>query len=215
MLRNRQEEPAMKLYFAPYTCALAPHIVALEAGIALELERVDLRTHRTAAGDDYRAVSALGYVPALRLDDGNVLIEGVAIIQYLADLVPNAKLAPPPATFARVRLQEWLNFIATELHKTFSPWLFHPEVGEAAQRYAKERLRDRFARLDGHLRISEYLLGGGFTVADAYCFTIVGWSRAARIGLEDYPALASYMARIAARRAVRDAIQLQGTSKAA
>lgn len=205
----------MKLFYAPHTCALAPHIVALEAGLSIDTEQVDLRTHRTAAGNDYRAVSPLGYVPALRLDDGEVLTEGVAIMQYLADLAPGSSLAPPPGTFARVRLQESLNFIATELHKTFSPWLFHSETGETAQRYARARLLDRFAVVERRLEGSEYLLGGHFTIADAYCFTIVGWSKAARIALEDYPALASYMKRIAARPAVRDAMRSQGALKAA
>jgi glutathione S-transferase len=205
----------MKLYFAPHTCALAPHIVALEAGIALEIEKVDLQTGRTAAGDDYRAVSPLGYVPALQLNHAEVLTEGVAIVQYLADLAPNSNLAPPAGTLARARLQEWLNFIATEVHKTFSPWLFHPEVGDAAQSYAKARLRDRFTHLDRRLGDSACLLGANFSVADAYCFTIVGWSRFARIELRDYPALASYMARIGDRQAVRDAMRLQEVSKAA
>jgi glutathione S-transferase len=205
----------MKLYYAPYTCALAPHIVALEAGLAIATEQVDLRARRTAAGDDYRAVSPLGYVPALQLDDGEVLTEGVAIMQYLADRAPGSELAPPPGTFARVRLQASLNFIATELHKTFSPWLFHSETGEAAQSYARARLRDRFALVERQLGGSEYLLGGSFTVADAYCFTIVSWSKAAGIALEQYPALASYMRRIAARPAVRDAMRSQGMLKAA
>jgi glutathione S-transferase len=205
----------MKLYYAPHTCALAPHIVALEAGLSIAAEQVDLRTHRTAAGDDYRAVSPLGYVPALQLDDGEVLTEGVAIMQYLADCAPDSMLAPPPGTFARVRLQESLNFIATELHKTFSPWLFHPETGEAAQSYARARVRERFALVERQLGRSEYLLGGYFTIADAYCFTIVGWSKAARIALEEYPALASYVRRIAARPAVRNAMRSQGMLKAA
>lgn len=205
----------MKLFYAPHTCSLAPHIVALEAGLSLDTEQVDLRTHRTAAGHDYRAVSPLRYVPALRLDDGEVLTEGVAIMQYLADLAPASHLAPPQGTLARVRLQESLNFIATELHKTFSPWLFHPETGETAQSFARARLLDRFAVVERRLERSEYFQGGTFTVADAYCFTIVGWSKAARIALEDYPALTSYMRRIGARPAVRNAMRLQGMLKAA
>lgn len=205
----------MKLYYAPHTCSLAPHIVALEAGLSIDTEQVDLRTYRTAAGHDYRAVSPLGYVPALRLDDGEVLTEGVAIMQYLADLAPGAGLAPAPGTFARVRLQETLNFIATELHKTFSPWLFHPETGETAQAYARTRLRDRFALVERRLERSEYLLGGNFSIADAYCFTIVGWSKVARIALEDYPKLSSYVRSIAARPSVRNAMRSQGILRAA
>jgi len=205
----------MKLYYATNTCSLAPHIVAAEAGIALELERVDLRTHRTEKGADYREISLLGYVPALRLDDGEILTEGVAIVQYLADRAPESALAPRPGTFERVRLQEWLNFIASELHKTFSPWLFHPEVGDPAQKYAKARLSDRFAFIERRLGDSPYLMGNKFTVADAYCFTIVGWSKFVGIDLAPYPRLASYIDRIAARPRVHEAMQAEGMLKAA
>jgi glutathione S-transferase len=208
-------EVVMKLYYAPHTCSLAPHIVALEAGIPLELEQVDLQTHRTVSGGDYRRVSPLGYVPALELSDGGVLMEVAAIVQYLADGAPGTKLAPPAGTPARVKLHQWLNFIATELHKTFSPWLFHAEVGDVAQNYARGRLRERFAYLDRHLAESPYLLGDDFTVADAYAFTIVGWAKPARIALDGERALAAYMAKIAARPAVRTAMRLQGLSKAA
>jgi glutathione S-transferase len=204
----------MKLYYAPNTCSLAPQIVAAEAGIALDLDKVNLRTHRTEAGDDYRTVSPLGYVPALRLDDGQVLTEGAAILQYLADLAPASKLAPPAGTFARARAQEWLNFVATELHKTFSPWLFHPEVGATAQAYAKNRIRDRFAFLERRLAESDYLMGSDFTVADAYCFTIIGWSKFVGIELAPYPTLARYIDRIAARPKVREAMSAHGMLKA-
>jgi glutathione S-transferase len=205
----------MKLYYASHTCALSPHIVAAEAGIALDLEKVDLRTHRTETGADYRAVNPLGHVPALRLDDGQVLTEGTAIVQYLADRAPDSKLAPPPGTFERVRLQEWLSFVATELHKSFSPWLFHAEVGEPAQAYAKARIAERFAFIERHLAESTYLMKDTFTVADAYCFTIVGWSKFAGIDLAAYPMLARYIDRIAARPKVREAMHAQGMLKAA
>jgi glutathione S-transferase len=205
----------MKLYYAPNTCSLSPHIVAAEAGIPLDLEKVDLGTRRTEAGADYRAVSPLGYVPALRLDNGEVLVEGAAIVQYLADRAPSSKLAPPPASFERVRLQEWLSFIGTELHKSFSPWLFNPEVGAAAQAYAKTRIADRFAFIERRLADSPYLMGDTFTVADAYCFTIVGWSKFVRIDLAPYPNLRRYIDRIAARPKVREAMQAQGMLKAA
>lgn len=200
----------MKLYFAPNTCSLATEIVAAEAGIALERDKVDLTTHRTSAGVDYRTVSPLGYVPALRTDDDRVLTEGAAILQYLADLAPAANLAPGAGTFERVRLQEWLNFIATELHKSFSPWLFHPEVGAAAQRYAKARIRDRFAYLDRRLAESPFLLGERFTIADAYAFTIVGWSKFVGIELEEYPSVARYFRQIVQRPAVRAALRAHG-----
>jgi glutathione S-transferase len=200
----------MKLYYAPNTCSLATEIVAAEAGIPLERDKVDLATHRTAAGLDYRTVSPLGYVPALRTDDDQVVTEGVAILQYLADLAPAANLAPRAGTFERVRLQEWLNLIATELHKSFSPWLFHPEVGAAAQSYAKTRIRDRLAYLDRRLATAPFLLGESFTIADAYAFTIVGWSKLVGIELEEYPALALYFAQIAKRPAVRAALRAHG-----
>lgn len=205
----------MKLYYAPNTCSLSPQIVAAEAGISLDLEKVDLGTHRTETGADYRAVSPLGYVPALVLDEGQVLTEGAAIVQYLADRAPDSRLAPPPATLERVRLQEWLSFIGTELHKTFSPWLFNSRVGEAAQAYAKARIADRFAFIERRLANSPYLMGDTFTAADAYCFTIVGWSKFARIDLAPYPNLQRYIDRIAARPKVREAMRAQGMLKAA
>jgi len=205
----------MKLYYATHTCSLAPHIVAAEAGIPLELEKVDLRTHHTETGADYRKINPLGYVPTLRLDDGELLTEGAAILQYLADYAPETGLAPRPGTLERVRLQEWLNFIASELHKTFSPWLFHPEVGDPAQKYAKARLSDRFAFIERRLGDSPYLMGNKFTVADAYCFTIVGWSKFVGIDLAPYPRLASYIDRIAARPRVHEAMQAEGMLKAA
>jgi glutathione S-transferase len=205
----------MKLYYAPNTCSLAPQIVAAEAGITVDLERVDLRTHLTETGADYRTVNALGYVPALRLDDGELLTEGTVIVQYLADSAPDSKLAPPPGTVERLRLQQWLNLIATELHKAFSPWLFHPEVGATAQSYAKARIVDRLGFIDRRLADSPFLMGETFTVADAYFYTIVGWSRLAGIDIAPYPRLGRYMDRIAARPKVRAAMQAQRLSKAA
>lgn len=202
----------MKLYYAPGACSLAPHIAASEAGIALELERVDLskQPHRTATGEDFTSINPKGYVPALRLDDGALLTEGVAILQYLADLKPEAGLAPAPGTLARYRLQEWLTFVSSELHKMFSPWLFHPEYGDQAAEVARSKIGERFALLDGHLAGRAYLLGDSFTIADAYAFTIVSWSRVKQISLEPYPNLAAYLVRIAARPKVRDAMQAEG-----
>jgi len=205
----------MKLYYATHTCSLSPHIVAAEAGIPLALEKVDFTTYRTDAGIDYRTVNPLGYVPALQLDDGELLTEGVAIVQYLADSRPSSGLAPPSGTRERLRLEQWLNFIATELHKSFSPWLFHPEVGKAAQAYAKERLAARLAFVEQRLAASPYLAGGTFTVADAYCFTIVGWSRFTGVDLAPYPNLRGYLERIAERPAVREAMRAHGMDKAA
>ena len=203
----------MKLYYSPGTCSLSPHIVAREAGIPLDLARVDIRAtpHRTEDGADYAAaVTAKGYVPALELDDGSLLTEGAAIVQYLADRAPATGLAPPPGSLDRYRLAEWLTFISSELHKMFSPWLFHPEHGEQAAGVARAKIGERFAFVDGHLADRPYLLGERFTVADAYLFTIAGWSRFVGIDLAAWPRLAAYMERTAARPAVQDAMRAEG-----
>jgi glutathione S-transferase len=206
------EAPTMKLYYAPGACSLSPHIVAREAGIPLELERVDIKAspHRTASGVDYAHINPKGYVPALELDDGSLLTEGVAIVQFLADQAPASGLAPPAGAIERYRLQEWLSFIGSELHKMFSPWLFHPEYGDQAQEVAREKIRQRFAYVDRHVAGSTFLLGERFTVADAYCFTIVNWSRLMRIDLAPYPNLKAYMERIAARPKVQEALRAEG-----
>jgi glutathione S-transferase len=206
----------MKLYYAPGACSLSPHIVAREAGIALELERVDLGTtpHRTETGADFTAINPKGSVPALRLGDGQLLTEGPAIVQYLADLSPESGLAPAAGTLERYRLQEWLSFVGTELHKMFSPWLFHPEYGEQAAQVARAKIAQRFAFLDAHLAERRYLLGPGFSAADAYAFTIVGWARLMRIDLAPYAHLQRYMDRIAARPKVREAMQVEASPTA-
>jgi glutathione S-transferase len=207
----------MKLYYAPGVCSLAPHIVAREAGIPIELEQVDIRTspQRTESGSDFAEINSKGYVPVLRLDNGEVLTEGVAILQYLADLRAEAGLAPPAGTFERYRLQEWLTFISSELHKMFSPWLFHPEHGEQAATVARAKIAERLSLLDHHLDGRDYLLGERFTVADAYCFAIVDWTRLTRIDLAPWPNLATYTARIRERPKVREAMQAEGLGKAA
>jgi glutathione S-transferase len=202
----------MKLYYATGTCSLSTHIVAGEAGIRLDLEQVDIRRvpHVTASGADFAQINPKGYVPALLLDDGELLTEGAAIVQYLADLAPESGLAPPAGTLDRYRLQEWLTFIGTELHKMFSPWLFHPEHGERAQQAAKAKIAERFAYVDGHLAERAFLLGDRFTAADAYGFTIVGWSAFAGISLAPYPHLQDYMRRIARRPKVIEAMRAEG-----
>jgi glutathione S-transferase len=202
----------MKLYFALGACSLAPHIVAREAGIVLELERVD--PHEPAphgTGADFTAINPKGYVPALRLEDGQLLTEGPAIVQYLADLAPASGLAPAAGTLERYRLQEWLTFIGSELHKMFSPWLFHPEYGEQAAAVARAKIAQRFAFLDAHLAKQTYLLGPSFSVADAYAFTIVGWARLMRIDLGSFAHLQRYMDEIAARPKVREAMQIEAS----
>ena len=203
----------MKLYYATGTCSLSPHIVACEASVPLDLERVDIRKspHVTGKGDDYSAVNPSGYVPALVLDDGSVLTEGVAIVQYLADLRPASGLAPAAGTPERVALQSWLNFIATELHKMFSPWLFHPEYGVQAQEVARARIAERLAHVERHLAATgPFLLGETFTAADAYLFTIVGWSDFARVDLSAFPHLRDFQAQVGERPAVREAMHAEG-----
>lgn len=195
----------MKLYFAPGTCSFSPHIVAREAGIALDLMRVDISSlpRRTAGGDDYAAVNPNLYVPALELDDGSVLTEGLAIVLHLADLKPGSGLAPAEGTRERRELVSWLTFIATELHKGFSPWLFHAEYGAAVHDIARQRLAPRLAHVENQLADGRpFLLGQTFTVADAYLFTIVGWSTFTKVDLASYPNLRAYLARVGSRASV-------------
>ncbi|WP_435657138.1 glutathione S-transferase C-terminal domain-containing protein [Brucella pituitosa] len=196
----------MKLYYATGTCSLSPDIVACEASVPLDLERVDIRKlpHVTGKGDDYSAVNPSGYVPALLFDDGSVLTEGVAIVQDLADLRPGSGLAPAAGTTERVALQSWLNFIAIELHKMFSPGLFHPEYGMQAQEVARARIAQRLAHVERHLAAAgPFLLGETFAAADAYLFTIVGWSDFAKVDLCAFPHLRNFQARVGERPAVR------------
>lgn len=202
----------MKLYYATGTCSLAPHIVAREADIPLELERVDIRRtpHVTATGIDFTTVNPNGYVPALRLDDGSVLTEGAVIVQYLADLNPASGLVPPAGTPERYRVQSWLTFIATELHKMYSPWLFHPEYGAQAQGVARDKIAQRLAFVEDHLAASgPFVMGDRFCVADAYLFTIVGWSGFARIDLSGFPHLRTFMERVGSRPKVREALAVE------
>lgn len=203
----------MKLYYATGTCSLSPHIVALEAGIPLELERVDLRSapRMTETGAEYEAINPHRYVPALQLDDGSVLTEGAAIALYLADLKPGSGLSAALGSPDRPRFHAWLVFIATELHKMYSPWLFHPEYGAQAQEVARGKIAERLAFVEQHLATSgPFLMGQSFTVADAYLFTIVGWSRMAKVDLAAFPQLRAFMDRVGARPNVRAAMEAEG-----
>ena len=191
----------MKLYFSPGACSLSPHIVLHELGLPVETIAVDLRSKVMAGGGDFRTVNPKGYVPVLQLDDGAVLTEGPAIVQYLADRKPEAGLAPPNGSMERYRLQEWLNFIATELHKQFSP-LFNPESTDALKAAQRKRLGERFDYLARTLGAQDWLLAGGFSVADAYLFTVLGWTAHVGPDLAAWPALQAYMARMQARPAV-------------
>ncbi|HZD52353.1 MAG TPA: glutathione transferase GstA [Woeseiaceae bacterium] len=208
----------MKLYYAPGTCSLSPHIVAREAGIALDLERVDIRRtpHVMASGEDFTRINANAYVPVLELDDGTLMTEGVAIVQYLADRKPEAGLAPPAGTRERYQLQSWLTFVSSELHKMYSPWLFHPEYGTQAQEVARERISQRLAFVDAHLAgEGPFLMGEHFTAADAYLFTIIGWSAFAKVDLSAFPALRAFMERVGARPGVRAATAAERAKAAA
>lgn len=208
----------MKLYYATGTCSLFPHIVASEAGIPLDLEQVNIfkMPRLTASGADYSAINPNLYVPALEFDDGAVLTEGVAIAQYLADLKPAAGLVPAAGTRERTQLISWLNFIATELHKTYSPWLFHPEYGAQAQDVARGRIATRLGFVEKHLEANgPFLLGQAFSAADAYLFTIVGWSAFAKVDLSGFPKLRAFMDRVGARPAVQSAMSAQGLKVAA
>ncbi len=171
---------------------------------------------RTESGADYAAVNPNLYVPALELDDGSILTEGVAIVQYLADLKPSSGLAPMAGTAPRYRFISWLNFIATELHKHYSPWLFHPDYGTQVQDIARGKIVTRLAHVERELAAGgPFLMGNQFTAADAYLFTIVGWSRFVKIDLAPYPALRAFMDRVAARPAVQQAMQAEGLKAAA
>jgi len=202
----------MKLYYSPGACSLSPHIVAIEAGIPIELEKVDLAQHKTESGQDYMAVNPKGYVPALRLNDGSVLTEGPAIVQYLADQKPGSGLAPAAGTIERYRLQEWLAFIGTELHKLFGG-LFNKASTEEVKNTTKTNINKRLAYLNDQLAGRQYLMGGTFTVADAYAFTIVNWTNFVGIDLKAYPNLAAYQARVAGRPKVHETLKAEGLAK--
>ncbi|MFO1037088.1 MAG: glutathione transferase GstA [Geminicoccaceae bacterium] len=200
----------MKLYYVPGACSLAPHIVATEAGLPLDIVKVDLATHRLEDGTDYRTISKRGYVPLLELDDGRRLTETAVLVQVLADMAPESGLLPPAGSRERVEVQSWLSFVATELHKTFSPWLWHKETHESTRHTAKEMLATRFQELDEVLSDRPYLTGETFTVADAYAFTILGWCQYLNIHLDPYPHLKAFQARVAARPKVLATLRAEG-----
>ena len=195
----------MKLYYAPQACSLAPHIVLRELDLPFELIRVDNRTKRTANGADFLAINPKGYVAALQLDNGDVLTEGPAILQYLADLRPEANLAPVNGTFEQVRLQEWLNFVSTEIHGGLG-WLFNAQFPEEVKALIKEKLFKRFAVLCQTLERQDYLLAGGFSIADAYLFTVLRWAPLFAIELNQWPALVRFQQRVDLRPTVQAAL---------
>ena len=200
----------MKLYFSPGACSLSPHIVLLEAGLAFTSERVDLANKLTASGADYRAINPKGQVPALALE-GVVLTEGPAIVQYLADQAPDKQLAPPAGTLARYQLQAWLNFIGTEIHKSYSP-LFNPAVAEPVKAASHATLAARYAYLDTILGQRDYL-NDAFSVADIYLFVVSSWAGKVGIDLTPFAHVQAFLQRIGARPAVQQALRDEGLLK--
>ena len=199
----------MKLYLKPGACSLSPHIVLEELGIAHETEAVDLAKKVTASGANFLDINPKGYVPALALNDGALLTEGPAIVQYLADLHPEAKLAPPNGSLARYQLQSWLTYIGTELHKNFTPF-FNPAATAEMKAQAGAMLQRRFALVESELASKSYLMGEDFTVADAYLFTVTNWAKFIQFDLGAFPQLQAFQARVAARPAVQRALKAEG-----
>ena len=202
----------MKLYYSPGACSLSPHIVLREAGLAFEPVLASTKTHKLQDGTDYYTINPKGYVPLLELDGGERLSEGPAIVQYVADQVPDKGLAPAAGTMARYRLQEWLNFITSELHKTFSP-LFNPAMPEEAKAVFRKKLVDRFTWVDGQLAGKNYLMGENFSVADAYLFTVTNWAGVVGVDIAALGNLGAFMARMRERPAVQAALKAEGLLK--
>jgi len=199
----------LQLYYTPGACSLASHIALRETGLEFGLIRVDLATGKTEQGEDFRAINAKGYVPALRLEDGQLLTENQVILQYLADRQPESGLAPAAGALPRYRLMEWLAFIATELHKGFGP-LWNPATPEATRQDTLTRLAKRFDFVEAALNQRQSLTDADFSIADAYLFTVLGWAPLHHIDLSPWPALQAFQQRVASRPAVRAALQAEG-----
>jgi len=204
----------MKLYYAPAVCSMAAHIIAHELGIPLDLEKVDLKSKRTASGRDFTQLNPKGYVPALELDDGSLLTENIAILQYLAARHPQQALVPAHGSSDFFRLLEWLGFINSEVHKTFTP-LWHPEYPQEMRDLARQTLEKRLGFLDRHLADHRHLMGEHFSLADAYAFTVINWTSYLKIDINGYPHLQRYLAEVANRPSVRQAMTAEGLLKAA
>jgi len=199
----------MKLFYAPGACSLAPHIVAREAGLELQLEKVDFKTRTLDSGADFSSINPKGYVPALQLDDGEILTEGPAIVQYLADQKPDTALVPACGTRARYRLQEMLGYVNSEIHKSYGP-LFNPAITPAAREERVAYLHKRYSLLEGRLARHDYLVGDRFSAADAYLFTVTRWAELLKVDLSAFPTVLAFQKRIAARPAVRAALAAEG-----
>jgi glutathione S-transferase len=202
----------MKLYYSPGACSLSPHIALREAGLAFEPVLASTKSHKLQDGTDYYGINPLGYVPMLELDDGTRLREGPAIVQYIADLVPNKNLAPASGTLSRYRLQEWLTFIGTEIHKSYSP-MFNPNMPEEAKAIFRTKLQSRYEWLNGELAGKDYLMGDHFTVADGYLFTVTNWTKSTGVDISPYANVKAWHARVGARPAVQEAMKTEGLLK--
>ncbi len=195
----------MKLYYNPAVCSLSPHIALREAGIPFELVKVDIRAHTVADGSDYYKINPKGYVPVLQLDNGELLTEGLAIVEYIADLKPEANIAPPHGTMARHRMREWLAFISTEIHKGFGP-LFNRNLPDDQKQATREKLGSRLTWVEQQLQGKTYLLGDQFSVADGYLFTVLGWGKWTGVEIAQWPGLVAFCERVGARPKVQEAI---------
>lgn len=202
----------MKLYYSPGACSLSPHIVLREAGLKFEPVLASTKTHKLQDGTDYYTINPKGYVPLLELDNGERLSEGPVIVQYIADQVPAKQLAPAAGTMARYRLQEWLNFTTSEIHKTYSP-LFNPATPDEYKTIAKNKLLDRYRWIDSQLEGKSYLMGETFTVADAYLFTVTNWAKPVGLDIANLKNVGAFMQRVAARPAVQEAMKAEGLIK--
>jgi glutathione S-transferase len=204
----------MKLYYSPGACSLSPHIALLEAGLPYDLVKVDLKAKKTENGDDFNSINPKGQVPALMLDNGEMLTEGPVIVQAIADKAADKNLAPAAGTPERYRLQEWLNFITTELHKNFSP-LFNPTIPDEVKNFFKERIMGKFKYADSRLAGQDYLMGKQFTVADGYLFVMLAWADRNKMDLSGFKNLMAFKDRVAARPNVQTALKMEGLLKAA
>jgi glutathione S-transferase len=199
----------MKLYYTPGACSHAPHILLREAGLDFTIEKVDLATKKTETGVDFKTINPHGYVPALQLDNGAVVTEVAVINQYIADRVPAKKLAPANGTPERYTLQSWLNFISSEVHKQLAP-MFNPKLPEDYKTILKEKLATRFDTINAHLSKNTFVLGDGFTAPDAYLYTVLNWAKYFAIDFAKWPAIKSFMERVAARPSAQDAAKAEG-----
>jgi glutathione S-transferase len=199
----------MKLYYSPGACSLASHIALYETGLPFEIDKFNVSTKTTASGEDFLKINPKGYVPTIKLNDGNILTEGAAILQYIADQNPDSGLAPKAGTIERYRLQEWLTYIGTEIHKSFSP-LFNKDAAVEVKSYARDLLAKRLGYVESQLATNPYLMGNSFTVADAYMFVVLNWSNHVGFDLAQFPGIQEYLARIVVRPSVQAAMKAEG-----